>query len=409
MHDPLSQDRDRAAGRRRPHPRRVRVAESVYQRIDRNSGKPVPGKYEFTYRDATGRQVWQTATAETKADAKAERAALIVRMHGGERVERTGRTVGDVAALWLERSLGQKGRWAPSTRERYVRIVRLHIDGAADHAQKPIGTVKLRDLTVDRVAAWSHANERTLAPTTARIALITLGQVCRFAVRRGWLGDNPVSKLEPAEKPRWTPQPVSPLEPDQLASLLDHAGNYRALFEFLAYSGLRIGEALGLTWADIDYDAGLIRVHRQLSRRREHTPLKTPASRREVILAPTLAKQLRERWLASSFKAPHHFVFANTLGRGLDYRDVGEGFRQTIKRAGVHAPGKLVVHSFRHTFVSLLSAKGLNVVFVSRQLGHADPSITLKIYAHLFERADHAATARAALDASYVTMNHSGA
>jgi integrase len=106
-----------------------------------------------------------------------------------------------------------------------------------------------------------------------------------------------------------------------------------ATFEFLAYTGLRIGEALGLTWADIELDAGLIRMHRQLSRKREHAPLKTEAGRREVVLAPAVAKLLHERWLASSFKAPHHLVFGNTLGRGLDYRDVGEAFRATVNAA----------------------------------------------------------------------------
>src|ERR671937_749388 len=103
MHDSLSQDRPAAAPGRRPHPRRVRVAESVYQRVDRESGKRVAGKYEFTYRDAP--------------------------------------------------------------------------------------------------AGRSRANERELAPTTARMALIALNQVCRYAVRRGWLADNPVAKLEPAERP----------------------------------------------------------------------------------------------------------------------------------------------------------------------------------------------------------------
>src|SRR5262245_44793097 len=128
MRDPLSQDRPSAAGARRRHPRRVRVAESVYQRVDARTGKPVAGRYEFTYRDATGRQVWQTAKGETNGDAKAERAELVARMHKGERVERTTLTVSEVAALWLERGTGQKGRWALSTRERYVRIVRQHID-----------------------------------------------------------------------------------------------------------------------------------------------------------------------------------------------------------------------------------------------------------------------------------------
>jgi integrase len=233
------------------------------------------------------------------------------------------------------------------------------------------------------------------------IALVTLGQVCRFAVRRGWLAGNPVSKLEPAEKPHWTPKQSAILEPEQLAALLEHAGNYRLLFEFLAHTGLRIGEALGLTWADIDHDNGLIRVHRQLSRQREHAPLKTEAGRREVVLAAPLARRLREHRLASRYKQSSDFVFANTLGRGRDYRDVGEGFRQAVKRAGLQAPGKLTLHSLRHGFASLLIANGLNVVYVSRQLGHANPSITLEVYAHLFDRADHAATARGALETSY--------
>ena len=81
----------------------MRVAESVYPRVDRKSGKPVPGKYEFTYRDATGRQVWQTVKGSSKADAKAERAELLARMHQGERVERTTLTVSEVARLWLKR------------------------------------------------------------------------------------------------------------------------------------------------------------------------------------------------------------------------------------------------------------------------------------------------------------------
>ena len=253
------------------------------------------------------------------------------------------------------------------------------------------------------------AGERAHARTDhGRIVLITLNQVCRFAVRRGWLADNPVAKLEPAEKPHWTPQKVAILDGDELARFLAHAGPRRPLFEFLAYTGLRIGEALGLTWADIDLDAGLIRVHRQLSRKGEHAPLKTEAGRREVVLAPAIAKLLRERWLGSSFKAPHHLVFCDTLGRGLDYRVVGEAFRATVKRSGITATGRLSLHSLRHGFASLLIAKGLNVVFVSRQLGHANPTVTLSTYAHLFERADHAQAASEELEGSYAAMAASG-
>jgi integrase len=76
-----------------------------------------------------------------------------------------------------------------------------------------------------------------------------------------------------------------------------------------------------------------------------------------------------------------------------------------LKRAGITAPGgRLSLHSLRHGFASLLISRGLNVVYVSRQLGHAKPTVTLEVYAHLFDRLDHAATARAALDSSYTAI-----
>jgi integrase len=382
----------------------VRAAEGVYQRINRKTGEPVEGKFEFTYRDVTGRQVWQTAKGGTRADAKAERAETFARMHRGQRVERTNLTVGEVANLWLARGTGCRGRWAEGTRERYEQIVRLYIESSPDPNKRPLGLLKLRDVTIDRVADWSRTNERTRAPTTALLALIVLNQVFRFAVRHGWIADNPVAKLEPGEKPRWTPKPVAILEHTDLARLLEHAGSYRALFEFMAYTGLRIGEARGLCWGDVDLEADLLRVHRQLSKKLVQNPLKTEAARREVILARPIATMLRERWLASTNKGPDDLVFRNSLGRGLDYRDVDQRFRAAVRRAGLEGQGRLSPHSLRHGFASLLIAEGLDVVFVSRQLGHANPNTTLSTYAHLFQRAGHAEAAREALEACHELM-----
>ena len=75
-----------------------------------------------------------------------------------------------------------------------------------------------------------------------------------------------------------------------------------------------------------------------------------------------------------------------------------------MRRSGVRADGRLSLHSLRHGYASLLIAEGLDVVFVSRQLGHADPGVTLSVYAHLFARAKHALAARSALEAGYATM-----
>jgi integrase len=117
----------------------------------------------------------------------------------------------------------------------------------------------------------------------------------------------------------------------------------------------------------------VIRVHRQLTRKRAHAPLKTEAGKREVILAPAIAKLLREHWLASPYKRPDDIVFCNPLGRGRDYRHVGHGFRDAVRRAGIEAPGRVSLHSLRHTFASLLIAKGVNIAFVSRRSGTPTP------------------------------------
>jgi len=198
------------------------------------------------------------------------------------------RTVSDVSRAWLDRGRGRKGAWTRSTSERYQRVVRCQIEQSADPNLRPIGPIAITDLTVDDVALWSAANERTLAPTAAKLALIALGQVTRFAVRRGWLASDPVLRLEPGEKPNWKPGRVAALAGEDLAKVLDQAGSYRPLFELVAFTGMRISEGLGSLWRDVDMEAGILRVEQQLTRYRTLGPLKTESSRREIETATGL-------------------------------------------------------------------------------------------------------------------------
>jgi hypothetical protein len=71
------------------------------------------------------------------------------------------------------------------------------------------------------------------------------------------MGVNPVGQLEPGDKPRRRGEPVRILEGADLGKLLEHAGASPAMFEFLAYPRLRIGEALGLRWCDVDFEAAV--------------------------------------------------------------------------------------------------------------------------------------------------------
>lgn len=135
------------------------------------------------------------------------------------------------------------------------------------------------------------------------------------------------------------------LDGRDLAAVLDQSGSYRPLFTLLAYTELRIGEGLGLTWADVDFDDAILTVHQQLTRYGTLGPLKTEHGRREVMLAPAVVRLLRERWLESPAKGPDDYVFRNRAGRPLDYRKVGEAFRiaeligQRTSETSVFAPG----------------------------------------------------------------------
>ncbi len=154
----------------------------------------------------------------------------------------------------------------------------------------------------------------------------------------------------------------------------------------------------------MDHERGVLRVHRQLTRQREHGPLKTEAGAREVELAPAKVRLLREHWLASPAKGADDLVFRNSVGRPVDYRKVGEAFRDAVVRAGVQHDARLSLHSLRHGYAAMLIGSGMDVVFVSRQLGHDNPAVTLKIYAHVFARREHAERARAILEASHGAM-----
>ena len=242
---------------------------------------------------------------------------------------------------WSEgRALLASGK--TSTRVRYERVVRTAILKSPDRSGPALGTVRLRDLTVDQVAGWSRVNERVLAPTTAAMALRCLGQICRLAVRRGWLGEDPVARLERGEKPHWQTRPVAILAGTDLGRFLAEARQYRPLFEFLAFTGMRIGEALGFLWEEVDLDNGLVRVKRQLSRKRALKGPKTSAGVREVVLAPGVVELLED--LGGRAPGAHGFVFHTDSGRYIDYMAAHGGFHRTLARSGLVTGG-----AFRRT------------------------------------------------------------
>ena len=87
------------------------------------------------------------------------------------------------------------------------------------------------------------------------------------------------------------------------------------------------------------------------------------------------------------------------MGTPLYWRNLSRrALQPALKKAGIEP---LRWHDLRHTYASLLIAQGANIVYVSRQLGHGSSDITLRCYSHLFDRAEHAARTRDALEQTF--------
>lgn len=173
-------------------------------------------------------------------------------------------------------------------------------------------------------------------------------------------------------------------------------GYWRLFFGFLAVTGLRIGEAVGLTWENLDLgDRPKVKVREQVYRGKRKR-LKSKDGKRDIPLSGLMAAKLlaHRRDAYASPKAP---VFATTTGSELDPHNV----RRTVLRPIAISLGYYEVvegkdgrprewttlgfHVFRHTCASMLLAEGRNVKQVQRWLGHAKASITLDTYLHLLD------------------------
>jgi len=236
--------------------------------------------------------------------------------------------------------------------------------------------------------------------------LAALSCVFTFALRRGYIATHPFHRLERDERPHPLRSDQRVLTRAELAHLFAACPHrYRPLLATGVYTGMRLSEVLALSWQDVDFAAGVIHVRHQLARGRRGVPPhriapKTRASVREIPLLHQLAFVLREHKRSSRFTAASDYVFATSRGTPFLHHNVSKrALRRAASNAGLDHNGRRVrFHDLRHTFTShLIIDIRLDVVQVSRMLGHARTSMTLDTYTHLFDEARHGADVRAEL------------
>jgi integrase len=362
------------------------------------------GKYAVCCRRA-GR-LWYRTVGSDLALARSEREALIAAAEAGVAPVSPHVRFETVAGWWVARFEAKV-----AAGDRHPRTLESHRYHLERHLLPALSARRMSGLSVDDVAALlGELRAKGCSAKTAAGALATLHSIVRYARRHGWIALDPVDQLEADERPRPTRRRQRVLGRNEIERLLVACPPPdRLIIATALYTGLRISELLGLTWDDIDFERGVVRVRAQLSRahrgeRPRRVAPKTGASVRDIPLVAQLAALLAAHKLATPFPSGSDWVFATSHGTPYGHRNVARRcLTRAAERAGLNDGGwpALRFHDLRHVFAShLIVDLGLDVAQVSRIVGHASPTITLNVYTHLFDDAHHAREIRARMAAS---------
>lgn len=294
----------------------------------------------------------------------------------------------DFLQQWLEDT--QRDSIKPRSYERYEEIVRLHIVPG-------LGRVQLQKLTPQQVQSFyaKKIKEGYKAITVASFHKV-LHKALDTAVR--W---NLVSKnvCDVVSVPRVEEFEIHPLTVEQIRKLLEVAKGHssEALIKLAIATGLRRGELMALKWSDIDLNAGVLQVQRNLVRVPSKLPgkgyveseTKTKKSRRSVMIASFALEALREhrsRQLhALAAAGPlwqyNNYVFSTSVGTHIHpTRDMSDVLDKLLEKACLP---HIRFHDLRHSAATLLMSQGVHPKVVQEFLGHSTITMTMDTYSHV--------------------------
>lgn len=320
---------------------------------------------------------------KTQKEVTDKRNAYLANYHAGRISVDASQPTGKYLEDWLKSLRNVKER----TREDYERQVSLAIPY--------IGKTRLDTLKPAHVqACYDELEGRGLSPVSVSKVHRVLRIAFRRAVKLGYILRAPTelatpSRIEKVERPTFSPE--------QARAFLESVGSDRlyALWVVFIMQGLRVGEALGLRWGDIDFDAQQMHIRHTVQRLRTGitpgTP-KTARSRRDLDLAPiTLAalrahrtRQLQERLQAGpdwrGAGTWEDLVFTTPDGAPIQPSTPSSMLHRRLAQAGLP---QMRAHDLRHTFATLLFEAGCDLVEVQHAMGHSSYHLTADTYTHV--------------------------
>jgi integrase len=298
---------------------------------------------------------------------------------------------------WLERikALEARGVLREQTRLAYERVVRLHLGAVAD--------VRLNELRRPALLAWANAMIAVGASRKSLVLRVAVVKVClRDAMGEGLLDANPADRLVSSLRLPRPPHVVRWFEStDAARAFLERAegGPEWAGLALIAYTGLRIGEATGLRWDDVDLDGHRAVIRRQVSPKGRIGEPKSASGERLIDLPAVLVEVLRHeraRQFEAGLRAGRRDGSPWVLGIVPEHNAAGrKRLRKALARALATAGlPKLTPHGLRHSWISFRAVLGQDPALIQEQAGHSDPATT-RAYTHL-HRSDPQAADEAA-------------
>lgn len=380
----------------------------IYRSATHSKGK----RWQVRYRDAT--HVQRKENYQQKEVAKARAAEVENDLNRGQFIDRAAgkESFRAVAERWRTNAVHHR----PSSATRIERALRLHV-------YPTFGDRSIASIQRSEIRAWIKEEAQVLAPSTLSLTHTCLVAVLRTAVQDGIIRANPCDgiRLPVVRRPE-----IAPLQPEVVRTLIDAAPpRYRALVLLAAASGLRQGEVFGLEVGHIDFLRRTVRVEQQMVGPEGGKPYlgepKTHESRRTVPLVkaavdalaahlatyPAAGMEIEDR---TNPRKPRRrkaqLIFVAEQGGAIQRRPWARVWAATVKEANkalaesgseMRVPDGATMHDLRHFYASLLIKHGESVKTVQKRLGHAQPSITLNTYTHLWP--DEEDTTRAAVEA----------
>ncbi len=347
-------------------------------------------RYEARWREPDGTP--RGKTFATHAEAKTHLLAVAHSKGQGTYVPKVqGQTpFRQVAAEWLD-AKPRKAR----TVESYQHVIGTWLEPWLD---RPVEGIGYSDVT-GLVARLRKAGR---TPQTIHNIFNVAHGVLRYAVKARYIVVNPAAPVRedlPRREHAAERQPLTAEQVQALATLLPP--QYGLVVRFAAWSGLRAGEIAGLRVRRLNALRAEVQVVETVARLVGGSTPDTPKSRkskRTVPIPVSLARELAAHVTARGL-GPDNYVFGDDGGKHLNHAAMYR--RYFVPAAAAIGRADLTFHDLRHTYASLM-APHIDMLELSRRMGHQTYALTANTYSHLYERDDPAKAA--ALDALYTAV-----